>query len=267
MTAKTENAFNWSLAATILCCCFLGGLLVTLGVAVGNRLTGWPLVTSSVSQVTTNQVSLFTANGEARLTVVPDQAEINLGVSITTPTVKGAQEQVNAVTNQLQADLKAMGVEETKIKTQDYSVYPNYDWSDSLRKVTGYTVDSTIRVTVTDFALLNQIIDTATADGINEIGNIRFTLSDAQQETLRQQARREAIAQAKANAQELASLAGLRLGEVVNVSESAGNEMGRVYTTNMRMAAYDMAEEEYATGIEAGETTYTYYVTLSYQTL
>jgi len=252
--------------AAILGGCFVGGVLLASGIALGNRLTGWPLITSSVHQVSTNQVNLFTADGVARLTVVPDQAEVTAGVSITAPAVKTAQDQANAITNQLRAQLVNLGVEPGQIKTQNYSVYPEYDWSGSTRRVTGYTVDSSLRVTVTDFALLNNIIDTATAAGANEIGNIRFTLSDEQQEQLRRQARQEAIQQARENAQELAALTGLRLGNIVNVSESTEDTAGRLYTTNMKMAVTEDALD-YGTNIEAGETTYTYFVTLSYQTL
>ena len=261
----TNNTF--ALVCTILGGTFFGGILLSLGVALGNKITGLPLITSSVNMVTTNQVNLFTAAGEAQLTVVPDQAEINLGVNITAESVKAAQDQANAISNKLQADLITLGVERGKIKTQDYSVYPDYDWSGDTRRITGYNVNTSIRVTVSDFSLLNSIIDTAANDGINEIGNIRFTLSSDKQNELRQQARLEAIKQAENNAAELARLSGLRLGKVVNVTESTDRNNNQLYTTNMKMAAFEAAQEDFGANIEAGETTYNYYVTLSYQTL
>lgn len=252
--------------STILGCTFFGGVLLSLGLALGNRLSGLPLITSSVSQVSTNQVSLFTAPGEARISVVPDQAEIYLGVNITAESVKTAQDEANAISNKLRADLKNLGVADNQIKTQNYSVYPDYDWSESVRRITGYSVDSTIAVTVTDFALLNTIIDTATTDGVNEISNINFTLSDAKTQEVKKQARQEAIKRAQENATELASLAGLHLGKVVDVSESAGSTP-RLYATNKAMGLAATEDAEYDTNISSGESTYTYYVTLSYQTL
>ena len=263
----TDNAFT--LVSTILGGTFFGGILLSLGIALGNKITGLPLLTSSVNMVTTNQVNLFTAQGEAQLTVVPDQAEINLGVNITADSVKAAQDQANAISNNLQAVLATLGIDAAKIKTQDYSVYPEYDWSGDTRRIVGYNVNTSIRVTVTDFALLNSIIDAAANDGINEIGNIRFTLSSDKQNELRQQARQEAIKQAENNAAELARLSGLRLGKVVNVTENTDRTTNNLYTTNMKMATFDAAaqEESLGTNIEAGETTYHYYVTLSYQTL
>ena len=261
-----DTKFDKAQITTILGCIFLGGLLLSLGVGVGNWLTGLPLITSSVNMVSTDQVSLFTAPGEARISVVPDQAEIYLGVNITATSVKAAQDQANAITNKLRSDLKDLGVTDNQIKTQNYSVYPDYDWSESVRRVTGYSVDSTIAVTVTDFSLLNTIIDTATTDGVNEISNIDFTLSDAKTQEVKKQARQEAIARAKENAAELASLAGLRLGKVVDVSESAGGAP-RLYTTNKAIGLASMEDADYDTEISSGESTYTYYVTLSYQTL
>jgi len=261
---EKKPSLTW--VVTVLGCTFLGGVLLALGVAMGNKLTGWPLMTASVSQVSTDKVSLFSARGDARINVVPDQAEINLGVSITADSVKAAQDQVNAISNQVRTDLKNLGVADNQIKTQNYSVYPDYDWSESRRRVTGYTVDQTLAVTVTDFNLLNSIIDAATAAGMNEINNIQFTLSDAKTQEVKKQARQQAIERARENASELASLAGLSLGKVVDVTESAGSgQQGRFYTMNAKLAAEETAD--YNTNIDAGETTYTYSVTLSYQTL
>ena len=263
----TQTRFSTSQIATTLGVIFVGGILLSLGLAIGNHLSNWPTWTQAVNLLTSEQNSLFHAQGEAILTVVPDQAVINLGIEVTASTVKAAQDGVNNIIGQLQADLSALGIENKNIKTRDYSLWPNYDWNGGDKRITGYSANSTVIVTLNDFELLNRVIDTATNDGINEINGVNFTLSEAKKTELHKQARQEAIKQARQNAQELADLTGITLGKIVNVEESQGNS-AVMKMSNMVMR--DSAVEEaggFATSLEAGETTYSYHVTLSYQTL
>ncbi len=250
--------------------CFLGtfgvGLTLALGLAIGNRLTGLPLFTQSLHVTNTNTNNYFSAQGEATIHVVPDQAVVNLGIDVTDHTVKSAQDKVNQIMNELHTQLSSLGVADKDIQQINYSLYPDYDWSGSERRLTGYTVDSTVQITTTDFNLLNQIIDIATNVGVNHISNISFSLSDELLQNLQKQARQEAIAQAKANAQELASLTGIRLGKITDVYES------RVYpnddySNSFKLMGAAVTDTENATNIQAGETTYQYSVSLSYETL
>ena len=248
----------------------LVGTALTVSVALGSvvlvsRVLG--PVPFSVNQVTTQKYASFDAMGESEIVSIPDQATVNLGFTITEKTVEAAQEKANTVTNSIVTAVKELGVDGKDIKTINYSIYPEYDYSGSVQKVTGFRVDNTVQVTLKDTTLMNQVIDTGAEQGANQIGGVQFSLSTEKTKELTRQARKEAIEEAKANAQELASLAGMRLGKIINISESRqdGNEYpmmdARAY------GAGGQKEMSEPTQIEPGTSLFKYSVYLSYETL
>lgn len=244
---------------------FIGSFVCILGITLATKLIGWPAWKQDISLRSSSGENYFSADGQVTLEAIPDQAVINLGVEITDKTVADAQNQVNTIVTSLQSQLNSLGITEKDIRTQNYSVYPNYNWDKGASEITGYTVNSTLQVTCTDFALLNQVIDAATKLGINQVNNVAFTLSDAKKAELKKEARKEAIAQAKSNAQELASLAGIKLGNITNVWE---NELNSDVATNYvkSMALNEAGSDSVATDLQAGTTSYSYQVSLTYQT-
>lgn len=223
----------------------------------------------SVNQVTTEKFGTFDVQGEAELVAIPDQAKVNLGFSITETTVEAAQNQANQVTNNIIESVRTLGIDSDDIKTINYNIYPEYDYSERTQRILGYRVTNTVQVTIKDTTLVNQVIDAGTQQGANEVGGVQFTLSPESEKELTREARKQAIEQAKANATELSQLSGMKLGKIVNISESQQNDgfyppmgMGRAE------AAQDMAFElSEPTQIEPGSSIFKYSVYLSYETL
>jgi uncharacterized protein len=244
-------------------------LVITAGVVATTifvtRLLG-PLP-FSVTQTTTQKMATFDVTGESEIVSVPDEAQITTGIEVTASTVAAAQDQANEVINNIIASLEKLDIDKKDIQTQNYSVYPQYDYQNPGRpNITGYQVSANLRVKVTDFEKLNQVIDTSTQLGANQVGGIQFTMSEEKEEELTKQAREEAIEDAKEDAAELAGLAGIKLGKVLNVWENRGYQERPVF-----MSA-DMAKAENAMGgeptqIEPGSSSFSYSVTLSYETL
>lgn len=239
--------------------------IITVGAGIWvTQFTG--PVPLSVSQTLTDSQGTFNATGKAELTAIPDEAQVTLGVEIQAKNVAAVQDQANQVINDIAQALDKMGVEKKDIKTQSYALNPMYDYRSEERKVTGYRLDTQLQVKTTDFSQLNQMIDVATSLGANQVGGINFNLSEEKQNELKKEARKEAIEKAKDSAQELARLSGVKLGKVVNVTESVPN--------NQPYPMYARAEMDLPkagggapTQIEPGSQTYNYQVTLSYETL
>ena len=240
--------------------------VITIVVSLATRLVS-PTSHRVTNAIVTNKGESFNVSGEASVEAEPDEARISLGVQAQSNTVKAAQDQVNTVINNLTTQLKTLGLDGNDIKTTDYSIYPNYDWSDNGQgRIVGYNASTSVTITVRDFSLLNQAIDVATAAGVNQISGISFTLSEEKQKEVKGQAREIAITDAKANAQELASLTSMQLGRIIDIQENIpGNAQPVAFRSNVMN---DMGGEAVAaTGVEPGSTTYRYSVTLSYQTL
>lgn len=239
-------------------------LAVGSAVAV-TRFFGGPSL--AINQVSTNKQATFDVTGESKITTIPDQAEVRLGITVNEPTVKAAQDKANTIINNINAELAKLGVEKKDLKTENYSLYPNYDYqSGNGQRITGYSVNANLVATLTDFAKLNQAIDAATGVGANQIGGITFSLSDSKKAETEEQARKEAIDNAKDKANELSRLAGMRLGKIVNVMEvNTGSDF--YLRPEVMMDAKAGAGGGAPTNVEPGSTSFTYSVTLSYETL
>ncbi len=148
------------------------------------------------------------------------------------------------------------------IKTINYSVYPDYDYRAG-QKIVGYNVNITLKIKVKDFDKINQVIDTATSLGANQIGNLTFAVDEERLEELKMEARKQAIEKAKEKAKEIAKAGGIKLGRLVNISETLNPE----YPTPLLREAGLGGVEEQKTQIQSGESEISVSVTLSYETL
>ncbi len=219
----------------------------------------------SVNQISTQKASTFDVSGEGSATVPPDTAEITLGVTTRESTVASAQQKTNQVINDLTKALKQNGVDEKDIKTINYSVNPEYDYSQGSNRITGYNVNANLLVKLTDFNKLNQAIDSATSLEANQVGGVNFTLSDQARIKAEDQARVEAVKIAKAKAESLSKAAGIRLGKIVNVQESSQGGPFPIYRDFAAMETKASPAEP--TQIQPGSTEVKLTVTLSYETL
>ena len=232
-------------------------LVVALVVGVYFRLAG----SIPVSVTSTAKEGTFDVTGEGKVAVKPDQAQITLGVRKEAATVAAATEQVDAVMSELSKRVKSLGVEEKDIKTVDYSVYQNYGPEG---RGSGYVASSSVQVTIRELTKASQVLDVIGSLGLEQSGGLIFTLSDELKEKTVREAREIAIEEAKKKAEELASLAGMKLGRIVNVQEGASAQPGPYL---MRAeAAKDSLGGGTPAQIEPGTSETRVSVTLSYET-
>ncbi len=218
----------------------------------------------SINQTTTQKESAFSVTGKSVVTTVPDKVIVNLGVTQKGSDLKQAQSGANNVISTLQQKLADLGVKKEDIKTQNYSINPTIDYQRPTQNIVGYSVDINLEISLTDFTKLNQVIDTATSVGINQVNGVQFTLSDEKEEQIKSDARKQAIEDAKRNANELASLSGMKLGRIINVSEGSSTPPSPIMYADKAMGMGGGAMDP--TNIQPGSTTYTYMITLSYET-
>jgi uncharacterized protein YggE len=163
----------------------------------------------------------ISVSGTGRVVVSPDIADLQLGVSVTRPTVNAAREvAAQAMTNVLAA-LKKLGIADKDLKTTILSLQPVYDYSNSgnAPKLTGYQLSNGVSVTIRDLAKLGDAIDASLAAGATSMDGVTFRVEDPAQAAA--QARTEAMAQAKTTAEALASAANVSIVGVASISETA----------------------------------------------
>jgi uncharacterized protein YggE len=239
----------------------------------------------SINSVTTTKTDFFNVDGTGTATAIPDTGVVNLGVTQTSTTVVDAQNKTNVIAIKIIDDVKKLGVAEKDIKTTNYSVTPNYSSNPKLiiqnqpqnmmypvqppttgseQQIIGYTVTQNLEIDVKQMDKTNKIVDTATLDGANLVGQVSFSFSDEVKTKLENQARLEAIPQAKQKAQDLSSMSGIRLGKLINVVES--NQI-RPWPMPMMVGSNKTTQDStQPTTITPGENTVSITVTLSYET-
>lgn len=162
--------------------------------------------------------------GEGRISAVPDMATITLGVRENADTAKEAMGQVTASVSAILAELDALGVAQMDRQTSRFflnPVYNNYQSSngDNPRRVTGYEAGNAVTVTVRDLAKLGEMLDAVIDIGANDFNGLSFGLQDPKPALAR--ARRAAVADAVARAEQLAQAASVTLGSVLRMTENS----------------------------------------------
>lgn len=166
----------------------------------------------------------MSVSGTGRVTIVPDMATINVGVRTEAEAVAEALDtntaQANAIADILKED---MGVAEDDIQTSNFNVYPAERYDPMTGQVEGqyFVVENTVNVTVRDLSQLGSVLSAVVEAGANNIYGINFSVED--REAAVAEARQLAIEDAQAKAQAIAEEAGVKLGDLVNISVSSND--------------------------------------------
>lgn len=164
----------------------------------------------------------ISASGTGIVYLVPDLAYINIGVQSRSEDVGLSLRENNAQALAISKVLTDMGVEAKDIQTSAFNVYPQpqYGPSGEITK-TEYVVDNSVVVTVRDLSKLGEMLDAVVKAGANNINSIQFDVTDKKNPMT--EARKAAIDDARAIAQEIADAAGVRLGDILSVSTYSSN--------------------------------------------
>ncbi len=163
----------------------------------------------------------ISVSGTGSVSVDPDTAVVNLGIQVTAATGAEAMAQVNGDATALTEALVAAGIAEEDIQTSGLSLYSTT--GDDGVTVTGYNASLSVNVTVRDIESVGSTIDAAqqaAGEGFT-IGGVSFSFADP--ESVLEQARIDALANARAKAEQYAAAAGVELGAIVSISEGTSS--------------------------------------------
>lgn len=199
----------------------------------------------------TNQQTGIWVNGEGKVTVTPDIANLQLGVEAQAGNVGEAQASANAAMNSVMDALKANGVAEKDIQTRFFNIQrvTRYD-PDTQQEITiGYRVSNTVNAKIRNVSSAGTVIDAVAQAGgdLTRVDSISFAVDDPIR--FNDEAREKAMADAADKAKRLAELAGVKLGKATFISESSAS------VPPSPIFARDFASvEAKATPISPGET-------------
>ena len=166
----------------------------------------------------------ITVVGEGIVSLKPDIAHLSMGVLVEKRRLSEAQAEASDKMNAVIDRLVALGISRDDIQTVNFSVNPVYDYpNDGTHPVLrGFQVANQVSVTIRDIGKTGEVADAVIDVGATTIGGLSFDVSNMQ--GAKDQAREQAMADAKRKAEQLANLAGVGLGRPlsINATDSGG---------------------------------------------
>ncbi|MBC7808464.1 MAG: SIMPL domain-containing protein [Akkermansiaceae bacterium] len=173
--------------------------------------------------------------GTGQVMVKPDTVYISLGV-----TTQGKEAAVVGQQNATKTDavikaIKAGGIPDADIRTEEYRLNPTYDYTKDKQVFTGYLVSNTVQIKVRTTATAGKVLDLALKAGANTVNSVTFGIADSQK--AQDDALAKAILDATRKAKIAAKTAGvnsirllhLRIGEEPSAEEDMGaGELNRI---------------------------------------
>jgi uncharacterized protein YggE len=162
----------------------------------------------------------ITVTGQGQATAPPDMATIHTGVVSQAKTASEALKANNQAMARLMSALKEHNVADKDLQTSSFDVQPDYRHDPQGRtepEIVGYRVTNQVRVVVRNLPNLGQVLDALVAAGSNQISGISFGIDEPT--GVMNQARNRAVADARSRAELYAQAAGVKVGDVVSISE------------------------------------------------
>lgn len=190
-----------------------------------------PSADASTTSVSTG-VATITVIGRSDAQVTPGLAVIDAGLSTSGSDAQTAQQGNDSKMQKLLTALKSAGVPSANIRTEWYSIHPNYasDKTGS-QALDGFQAVDDIKVQLTDLTQVGNIVDLLVKSGANQINNVSYEVANPAK--IEEQAYSAALADAKAQANNIAQSLGLTISGVQSVdTTNAGGTLGPIDVTS-----------------------------------
>jgi uncharacterized protein YggE len=157
--------------------------------------------------------------GQGIVLAQPNTARITLGTDVFDQSLATAQAEAARRMDAVVSKLKAAGIPDTDIRTTAFNINPQYDQREQNRPVLrGFQVQNLVEIRTTNVAALGSLLDDAASSGATRVFGISFESDNM--EALKNQARDQAMTNARAKADQLAKAAGVSLGKPIAIDES-----------------------------------------------
>ena len=230
-------------------------------VTAANAATGAPLSQSAAlfDKVAAGEAGIW-VTGTGQVSMEPDLVILNLGVESMAETVADANGMAADAMDAIMTNLTDNDVEDRDIQTHNFNVRPQYEWIEieedgrrsNRRELVGYEVTNNLTAKIRDLEAVGTLIDEVIEAGgdATRFDGIRFTVEDTTE--VMSQLREKAIMDAMEKAQQIADVAGVTLGSLEYITDSAVRTQS-VDPYQPRAAFAQAADEYAATSISGGE--------------
>ena len=183
------------------------------------------LTLAQIPQTATPPPPEIVVTGTSEVLAVPDEAIVRLGIVRQASDAQTAQNQANAVAQEILSAIGKAGVPSKDIQTSRLVLSPVYSRGTD-QHIVSYNATNTVSVRLDNLAMVGNVIDAGLKAGANQLEGVQFRLRN--ELPSREQALKEAVQEAHGKAQAMAEALRVNLGEVLEASEGGVSVVPRV---------------------------------------
>ena len=204
------------------------------------------------------QIPMINVSGEGKVKVAPDQALISISIETKGTKAADVKEENDKKMDVILKFIKKSNVAKEDFQTQRVSLTPNYDYE---KKKHNYIATQSLQILLKDLSKYDELMEGLVNEGINRIENVEFKSSQMTQ--LQSDARKLAVKEAKAKAEDFVSVLGQKVGKAILISDNSQSYNPRPILYAMKSMAMDGAEASRET-LAVGEIEITANVSVSF---
>jgi len=178
----------------------------------------------------------ISVSGTGTVSATPDQGQISFTVREMDALAANAVSRQAAIMEKVLAALAAEGIAKEDVTTSGYSLNPVYNYTEyrdpyyptpTSGEIIGYEAVQSIQVTVNDLPRVGCVLDKIVQAGVKQIDYIGFSFKDATYASLRAQAYKKAVEDARGQAD---AIVGATDGFIIGIASLSTNYWGPIYT-------------------------------------
>jgi uncharacterized protein YggE len=205
------------------------------------------------------QVPMINVSGEGKVKVAPDQALISISIETKGTKADDVKRENDKKMDAILKFIKKSNIASEDFQTQRIALNPNYDYE---KKKYSYIATQTVQILLKDLSKYDVLMEGLVEEGINRIDNVEFKSSKMIQ--LQSDARKLAMKDAKAKAEDYVSVLGQKVGKAILISDNSQTYIPAATPRMYAMKSMAMDESAPRETLAVGEIEITANVSVSF---
>lgn len=172
---------------------------------------------------TTSFAAEVSVTGRCQKEVQPDRVSLTMGARYTEKEAGTASKKASATYEALRSEVKKLNLKDIKMQTANYSVTPEYDYSTPKRIFKGYTATMALEIETSEISRVSELFALTSKLGLQDVSGLTTSLSPSLSKLERDSCLEIAVKEAKIKADKMGTAAGLKLGDLISLNETAPN--------------------------------------------
>lgn len=185
---------------------------------------------------------LLSVTGQCQKKVQPDRVAIVMSARALEKDAAVASKKVTAQYENLRKEIRKLDLKDLQLRTDNYSVSPEWDYSNNKRTLRGYSASMGLRIETSELGRIADLLMLSSKLGIQDVGSPQTFLSTELSQKEYEACLKVAVQHARSKAEKMASAAGLAIKDLATLNESRASEGPS--PVHMAMAKQEMAMDE-----------------------